>query len=38
LPPTALKPLPFHGLNKLYLAAFITWYRFLDQRGIRVAA
>ncbi|GEP56788.1 NAD(P)/FAD-dependent oxidoreductase [Reyranella soli] len=38
LPPTAIKPLPFHGLNKLYLAAFITWYRFLDQRGIGVAA
>ncbi len=32
LPPGKVKPLPFHGLNKLYFQAFVTWYRFLDRR------
>jgi hypothetical protein len=38
LPPSRLKPLPFHGLNKVYFAAFVAWYRFLDQRGEKAAA
>jgi hypothetical protein len=37
LPPGKVKPLPFHGLNKLYFQAFVTWYRFLDQRDAGVA-
>jgi glycine/D-amino acid oxidase-like deaminating enzyme len=32
LPPGKIRPLPFHGLNKLYFQAFVTWYRFLDRR------
>jgi glycine/D-amino acid oxidase-like deaminating enzyme len=32
--PVALRPLPFHGLNKLYFAAAVAWYRFLDRRGV----
>jgi glycine/D-amino acid oxidase-like deaminating enzyme len=32
LPPGKVSPLPFHGLNKLYFQAFVTWYRFLDRR------
>jgi glycine/D-amino acid oxidase-like deaminating enzyme len=32
LPPGKVQPLPFHGLNKLYFQAFVTWYRFLDRR------
>jgi glycine/D-amino acid oxidase-like deaminating enzyme len=31
LPPTPIKPLPLHGLNRLYLAAFINWYRLRDR-------
>jgi glycine/D-amino acid oxidase-like deaminating enzyme len=31
LPPTPVQPLPVHGLNELYLAAFINWYRLLDR-------
>jgi glycine/D-amino acid oxidase-like deaminating enzyme len=31
LSPTPLKPLPFHALNRLYLAAFINWYRLRDR-------
>ena len=37
LPPGRVEPLPFHGLNKLYFQAFVTWYRFLDQRDAGVA-
>ena len=37
LPPGKVKPLPFHGLNKLYFQAFVTWYRFLDRRDAGVA-
>ena len=37
LPPGKVRPLPFHGLNKLYFQAFVTWYRFLDQRDAGVA-
>jgi glycine/D-amino acid oxidase-like deaminating enzyme len=37
LPPGKLKPLPFHGLNKLYFQAFVTWYRFLDRRDASAA-
>ncbi len=32
LPPREVRPLPFHGLNKLYFQAFVTWYRYLDRR------
>jgi glycine/D-amino acid oxidase-like deaminating enzyme len=31
LPPTRVQPLPLHRLSKLYLAAFINWYRLLDR-------
>lgn len=31
LPPTPVAPLPVHGLNQLYLAAFINWYRLRDR-------
>ena len=34
LAPVPIRPIPFHALNKLYLAAFIAWYRFLDRRGV----
>ena len=37
LPPGKLSPLPFHALNKLYFQAFVTWYRFLDQRDASAA-
>ncbi|MFI5029614.1 MAG: NAD(P)/FAD-dependent oxidoreductase [Reyranellales bacterium] len=37
LPPRKVEPLPFHGLNKLYFQAFVTWYRFLDRRDAGVA-
>ncbi|TAJ33360.1 MAG: FAD-binding oxidoreductase, partial [Reyranella sp.] len=37
LPPDRLRPLPFHGLNKLYFQAFVTWYRFLDRRDADAA-
>lgn len=37
LPPGKVKPLPFHGLNKLYFQAFVTWYRFLDRRDADAA-
>ncbi|SDK66445.1 sarcosine oxidase [Pseudomonas delhiensis] len=30
LPPAPLKPIPLHGLQRLYLGAAITWYRCLD--------
>jgi glycine/D-amino acid oxidase-like deaminating enzyme len=36
--PVPLQPvraLPFHGLNKMYFAAAVAWYRFLDRRGSR---
>ena len=36
--PVPLQPvraLPFHGLNKMYFAAAVAWYRFLDRRGPR---
>jgi len=36
LPPGKVKPLPLHGLNKLYFQAFVTWYRFLDRRDAGV--
>ncbi len=29
-PITKVKPIPFHGLQRLYLAAIITWYRMRD--------
>jgi glycine/D-amino acid oxidase-like deaminating enzyme len=31
LPPSPVRPIPVHALNKLYLAAFINWYRLLDR-------
>lgn len=34
LPPTPVAPLPVHGLNELYLAAFINWYRLLDRLDV----
>ena len=37
LPPGKVSPLPFHGLNKLYFQAFVTWYRFLDRRDASAA-
>jgi len=37
LPPGKVSPLPFHGLNKLYFQAFVTWYRFLDRRDAGAA-
>lgn len=37
LPPAPVRPLPFHGLNKLYFQAFVTWYRFLDRRDASAA-
>jgi glycine/D-amino acid oxidase-like deaminating enzyme len=30
LPLTPIKPLPFHGLHKAYVAAIIAWYRMTD--------
>jgi glycine/D-amino acid oxidase-like deaminating enzyme len=38
LPPTPVEPLPVHGLNELYLAAFINWYRLLDRLDAARAA
>lgn len=38
LPPTPVQPLPVHGLNELYLAAFINWYRLLDRLDAARAA
>ena len=38
LPPTPVAPLPVHGLNELYLAAFINWYRLLDRLDAARAA
>jgi glycine/D-amino acid oxidase-like deaminating enzyme len=29
-----VRPLPFHRLEKLYFAAAVAWYRFLDRRGM----
>jgi len=31
LPPTPMKPIPFHGFRQPALAAAITWKRFLDR-------
>ncbi len=30
LPFTPLKPIPFHGLQRAYVAAAVTWYQFTD--------
>lgn len=30
LPATPIRPIPMHGLQRLYMAAGVTWYRFLD--------
>jgi glycine/D-amino acid oxidase-like deaminating enzyme len=35
MPLQPVRPLPFHGLNKMYFAAAVAWYRFLDRRGSR---
>jgi glycine/D-amino acid oxidase-like deaminating enzyme len=32
-PRIPIRPLPFHGLNQLYFAATVAWYRFLDRQG-----
>lgn len=37
LPLRPIRPLPFHALNKLYFAAAVAWYRFLDRRGVGAA-
>lgn len=29
-PVTAIKPIPFHGLQRFYMAAGVAWYRLLD--------
>ncbi|MNG20260.1 Gamma-glutamylputrescine oxidoreductase [compost metagenome] len=29
-PVTRIRPIPFHGLQRLYLGAGIAWYRLLD--------
>jgi hypothetical protein len=34
LPLGPIKPLPLHGLSKLFVSAVIAWYRFLDRQGI----
>jgi hypothetical protein len=34
LPLLPIRPLPFHALNKMYFAAAVAWYRFLDRRGV----
>src|SRR5437588_12084288 len=34
LPLQPIRSLPFHALNKLYFAAAVAWYRFLDRRGV----
>ena len=31
LPPSPIRRIPVHALNKLYLAAFINWYRLIDR-------
>lgn len=31
LPPTPIRPIPFHGLQRLYLAAATAWYRLQDR-------
>jgi len=35
LPLQPLRPLPLHALHKMYFAAAVAWYRFLDRRGSR---
>jgi glycine/D-amino acid oxidase-like deaminating enzyme len=35
LPLRPVRPLTFHALNKIYFAAAVAWYRFLDRRGVR---
>lgn len=30
LPPSALRPLPMHGLRRLYVSAVVSWYRLSD--------
>jgi glycine/D-amino acid oxidase-like deaminating enzyme len=32
-PRVPIRPLPFHGLNQLYFAAAVAWFRFLDRQG-----
>ena len=34
LPLLPIRPLPLHALNKMYFAAAVAWYRFLDRRGV----
>lgn len=38
LPLLPIRPLPFHTLSKLYFAAAVTWYRFLDRRALSAPA
>ncbi|MGE0750511.1 MAG: NAD(P)/FAD-dependent oxidoreductase [Variibacter sp.] len=30
-----IKPIPFHGLNRMYFAAAVAWYRHLDRKAAR---
>lgn len=32
-PISRIKPIPFHGLQRLYIAAGVTWYSLLDKLG-----
>ena len=33
-PRLPIRRIPFHGLKRLYFAAAVAWYRFLDRRGL----
>ena len=37
MPLQPVRPLPFHGLNKMYFAAAVAWYRMTDG-GVKAAA
>ena len=30
LPPTSIKPIPFHALQRVYISAGVVWYGLLD--------
>ena len=30
LPPTPIRPIPFHGLHRTYVSAIVAWYRLTD--------
>jgi hypothetical protein len=30
VPPTSIKPIPFHALQRVYISAGVAWYGLLD--------